>query len=85
MKEPQESVCGLIVTGENTPKVFYFSEKALDQVAFYVDVFIIISGVFAVFLRGDYRCAPLIFQRLNECIAIIAFVSNDGCAINLLG
>src|SRR5262245_32633854 len=52
----QEVAGRLVVSGSDGTKLLQFAEKVLDQVAFLVEVLVVIARVFSIAVGRDDRC-----------------------------
>jgi hypothetical protein len=57
--------------------VFAFSEEVFDEVPFFVDMLVILSGRFPVFSGWNDRDTDLSHDLSDELLAILSLVSNN--------
>ena len=77
MKETEIGIGELVEPGEYAAVLFNLSDKALDEVAFTVEVFVITTLGNSPGTRRDDRIRSVRINKLDEFIRIISFVSND--------
>ena len=66
-----------VVTGVDAPPVFDFGEQVLDQVAFFVDRFVVVILNLAVGFWRDAWGDAARGQRSAEPVAVITFVTQQ--------
>ena len=73
-----EEGCGVFgVTGGDAAPSFEMEERVLDQVAEFVQIFVVRPGDFPVLLRRDDRAHALGLGLFKDCVRIVAFVSDQ--------
>lgn len=60
-----------------TPEVFDLVDETLDQMAFFVQVFVIISRLLSIASGGYNHLAALLKQGIQKWLGIISFVGNQ--------
>lgn len=67
----------LVVSGCDPPEVFEFIEEALDAVALFVDVFVVVVLIATIALGRDDRRGLGVQDAVMEAIGIIGTVGQD--------
>ena len=77
MKETEICIGELVEPGEYASVLFDLADKALDEVPFTVDVFVILTLGNSPGTRRDDRICSVLIYKLDEFIRVITLVSND--------
>jgi hypothetical protein len=77
VKETEIRAGELVEPGEYAPVLFNLADKALDEVPFTVEVFVIIALGNSPGTRRDDGICSVLINKLDEFITVISFVSND--------
>ena len=74
----------LIVSGSNRAILFEFGKEVLDEMPCFVEVFVVLSGFFSVFLGRNDHFFSLRFQFVNDTlIGIVRFVSQQSVGFEI--
>lgn len=76
-KKAQVTTVEFVKTGENTPEPLDFVEKAFDQMALFVQMLVVVTGLGAILAGRNDRNGTHISNQLNEVIVVKGFVGND--------
>ncbi len=77
MEEGEEAQGCFVITGADTTKAFELIEHALDQVALFVEMTVVLSRCKAMASRRNHRLGPLLPHRLHDIIGVITLVGDD--------
>ena len=77
MQECGETSCKFVVPGENASIPFDLVDEALDQVAFLIEMPVIVPLFAAVFLGRNDCLGTAISNRLEQCVDIVGSVGNQ--------
>jgi len=75
-QEAEISLGELVESRENAPIVFHLVDQALHQVAFFVEVSIIVVLLLAGGTRRDYGLGPTVQDNLAKWIGVVGLVGN---------
>jgi len=75
----------LFITGGDAAKVLDGIEEPLDEIALAVERKIAVPFDLAVCFRRDHRFDGAHFQALDEAVAVVAFVAEQRCGLDLSG
>src|SRR5438067_2039386 len=78
MHEAEEVSRGLFVARRDAAVVLDSVHETLDQVPFFVQVLVVVSRLLAVALGRNGRLCSVRFNGLDEGVAVIARVGQDG-------
>ena len=79
-----EIVAGsLFITGGDAAKVLDGIEETLDEIALAVERKIAVPFELAIRFRRDHRFDGAHFQALDEVVAVVALVAEEGCGLDL--
>ena len=73
----KESVGELIVSGRDGAVLLEFAEEALDEIALAVQCEVGLARLAAIGLRRDDRCYATLLKRLDQRVAVVAFVGQE--------
>jgi len=80
----EEVPCGFVVAGSDGAKEFEFGEEVFNQMACFVEVFVVFALNFAVSLGRNHRGFTRLFQRQQyPLIGIEAFIGNHNVGLQL--
>ena len=63
--------------GGNSSVVFQFLKVALNKIAFFVQLSVVIPQFLAVAARRDDRLSAYILDRHDKGVGVVPFISND--------
>ena len=75
--------CGLFVTGGDAAEVLDGVEEPLDEIALAIEREIAVAFDLAVRFRRDHRFDGAHFQGLDEAVAVVPLVAEEGCGRDL--
>src|SRR5262245_9556192 len=78
LHEAEEVSSGLFVARGDAAKLLDAVDESLHQVPLFVQVRIVYPRLAAVLLRGNDRLGPARFDKLDQRVAVIAFVRDHG-------
>src|SRR5438874_3890775 len=81
MHEAEEVSRGLFVARRDAAVVLDSVHETLDQVPFFVQVLVVVSRLLAVALGRNDRLCSVRFNGLDEGVAVIALVGQDGLGL----
>src|SRR5439155_13680803 len=81
MHEAEEVSRGLFVARRDAALVLDSVHETLDQVPFFVQVLVVVSRLLAVALGRNDRLCSVRFNGLDEGVAVIALVGQDGLGL----
>ena len=85
MDEREVVACGLFVAGCDGAKVLDAVEEAFDEVALAIEREVALARRLAICPRRNDGLDAADFEMLDEAVAIIAFVGEEGCGFDFLG
>ena len=74
VRERQEGRCGFIKPREDPSKMSDFTKKAFNKMPFFIQMFIIISGIEPVSFRRNYADTFFGFKGFNKSVAVISLI-----------
>jgi len=77
VEETEICIGELVETGKYASVLFNLADKALGEVAFTVEVFVITTLGNSPGTRRDDGICSVLINKLDEFIAVVSFVSND--------
>ena len=83
MKSCEIVSCGLFIAGSDASEVLDGVEEALDKIALAVEREIAVAFDLAVGFGRDHRFDGAHFQGLDEAVAVVTLVAEEGCGLNL--